>query len=433
MQNVMEMFFPNAQVQLRRIRPKEVQPIVREKTTPRDISDTLPAMVSGSGPKKRPAAAVAEVQEISDNDANNDSDTSHSPGLVGFDHIYLRSHQDRGEHCSIYVLRCGQAAALHTYSRDNYNGFVFHVTTNYTLHVVADHLRKLYHCQAAQVHFHSSHCTDIPHNTTLSAQTPSLAFRIVRGDTTGQGAGSSSAARSHTAAAQPRVSQHINEPGHRSESLRLRRMSSRNRHDNQCYVLHLQKGQQIAHREAVKKRLANYLHVAAARLEFLQKKNDEQGVEHFAPADEIVEVAKILYFIVLPRQTEERRRTDEHMRVAGSEEDGDEAEVDGEEEQEHERDTIGEAIERSEPTPEPTIISNVPRRADTIHTGQRDPPGAYDRRVRREAQYGQNEENNRPPERPMSESSRGPGRDANARGIEDRMHDRSRADHAREH
>eukprot|EP00971_Amphidinium_carterae_P050554 995571-Amphidinium_carterae.1 len=85
MQKVFEMLFPNARVHLRRARPRD-QTTAQEKAAPVDISDTLPAMVSGSGPKKRPAAAITEAVEIRESDNDEGSDTSHSPGLVGFDH-----------------------------------------------------------------------------------------------------------------------------------------------------------------------------------------------------------------------------------------------------------------------------------------------------------------------------------------------------------
>eukprot|EP00971_Amphidinium_carterae_P237013 4703822-Amphidinium_carterae.1 len=120
------------------------------------------------------------------------------------------------------------------------------------------------------------------------------------------------------------------------------------------------------------------------------------------------------------------------MRVGGTEEEEDEAEMEGEEEQEQEWATTGEAIEHSDPTPEPTIISNVQRSADTIRTGRRDPSEAFDRRVRREIRHEQNDES-RTEERPRSEGFGGPGREGNGGDTEARMHDRSRPSHASEH
>eukprot|EP00971_Amphidinium_carterae_P325760 6456194-Amphidinium_carterae.1 len=171
-------------------------------------------------------------------------------------------------------------------------------------------------------------------------------------------------------------------------------MSSSSHHDNQSFVLHLRNGQQLAHLDAVRKKLANYLHVAAARLEFMYKTSDAQGRDQYETAGEVIEVTKILYFIVMPRQRDGNRQAQSHMEDRGQDEDEEETGMEEEEEDERERDRweMEYARNQEEPTQETTTTPTLPRRPDTICTGGRDAPETADSSRPGDRRQGQREE-----------------------------------------
>eukprot|EP00971_Amphidinium_carterae_P230483 4574192-Amphidinium_carterae.4 len=162
----MEAYVVAAYPNMRPIVTRGVQPEWIEcapATNKREISPTQPfhspqpspqparkrRLLEGAGARRRPASVPGKVddQRASGEDEVSE-DTSHSPGLVGFQHVDLKNSCDEGRDVAIHICRdISVAAARHIFSDENYQGFVFHTTCNHTLHVIADYLHKQAHCK----------------------------------------------------------------------------------------------------------------------------------------------------------------------------------------------------------------------------------------------------------------------------------------------